>query len=216
MRWAGRDGTWLGNWGVSRTIDCNLKFFFPGIQFNHLQRRRRQHRNLRAKNKAKRFPRLPHIPLLPLPLSPLSPPPLATKVGPDSNSLLWRVTCVKATQCGQSCSVSASVPCQRCRSTQTYMVYSHTHAHIRVCVCVHVYVFLCVLYVHMLRALLIARTIHYLLLSLSWKFVQLFSAALKSSATQHSHTHIRIHTPTHTPAHTLHKHTNLYSTLSCW
>lgn len=84
---------------------------------------------------------------------------------------------------------------------------THTHA----CVC-HAYVFLCVLYVHMLRALLIARTIHYLLLSLSWKFVQLFSAALKSSATQHTPTHPH----THTPAHTLHKHTNLYSTLSCW
>lgn len=215
MRWAGRDGAWLGNWGVSRTIDCNLKFFFPGIQFNHLQRRRRQHRNLRAKNKAKRFPRLPHIPLLPLRLS----PPLSTSSG--DKSWPWLKLSAVACDVRKGNAMWAKLLRLRFGSVSTmpqhanlHGLLTHTRTHGRVCV--HVYVFLCVLYVHMLRALLIARTIHYLLLSLSWKFVQLFSAALKSSATQHTPTHTPTPTHTHTPAHTLHKHTNLYSTLSCW
>lgn len=186
---------------MSRTIDCNLKFFFPGIQFNHLQRRRRQHRNLRAKNKAKRFPRLPHIPLLPLLLSPLSPPPLVTKVGPDSNSLLWRVTCVKATQCGQSCSVSASVPCQRCRSTQTYMVYSHTHAHTRVCVCACLCVSMCPLCTY---AACLAHCSHNSLF-ITFTVMKICSAFFGSleviSDSTHTHTHAHAHTHSHSSTH---------------
>lgn len=208
MRWAGRDGAWLGNWGVSRTIDCNLKFFFPGHSIQSLATATTSAPKLESKEQSEKVPPIaacsPHYftslsPLLPLSSCDKSWPWLklsAVACDVRKGNAMW------AKLLRLPFGSVSTMP----QHANLHGLLTHTRTHGRVCV--HAYVFLCVLYVHMLRALLIARTIHYLLLSLSWKFVQLFSAALKSSATQH--------TPTHTPAHTLHKHTNLYSTLSCW
>lgn len=136
MRWAGRDRAWLGNWGVSRTIDCNLKFF-PGHSIQSLATETTSAPKLESKEQREKVPRLPYIPL-PL-LHSTSLLPLGSKSWPWLK--LFAAAC--DVREGNAMWVKLRrlllrlrfVPCQRCRSTQTYMVYSHRHTDVYMYVC---------------------------------------------------------------------------------
>lgn len=184
-------GAWLSNWGVSRTIDCNLKFFFPGHSIQSLATATTSAPKLESKEQSEKVPHYFTS------LSPLLPPPLVTKVGPDSNSAV-------ACDVRKGNAMWAKLLRLRFGSVSTmpqhanlHGLLTHTHAHTRVCVCMLMCFYVSFMYICCVPCSLLAQFIIYYFHC----HENLFSFFRQPCSHQRLNTHP--HTHTHTLQHTL-------------